>query len=127
MPVSENSFHEKSGDEPAGKIIQTDDPADIPAGLAIVPGTEIAFLEEAAGDIFSGQDESGINASPDRPGQPPGQAEDGSQQAACSIDGKHPQGSGSFQRHVPSLQGMEGSKQDFEAPAEDAAFEKVFD
>ncbi len=78
MPVSEDPFHEKSGDEPAGKIVQADDPADVPAGFSVIPGTEIAFLEKAAGDIFAGQDEPGINASPDWPGQPPGQAEDGS-------------------------------------------------
>lgn len=127
MPIREELFHAQPGDEPAGKVVQADDPADVPAGFPVIPGTEVPFLEEPSKKGFSCQDEPGIDTAPDGPGQPSGQPENGGQQAPGSVDGKHPQGSGALEGHIPSLQGMEGRKQDFQAPAQDAAFEKVSD
>ena len=47
-------------------------------------------------------------------------------QRAASIDGEHPDGRISFQAHFPLSKGLEGCKHDFEAPAANAAFHKIF-
>ncbi|BFK99509.1 hypothetical protein K070079E91_18600 [Eisenbergiella porci] len=54
------------------------------------------------------------------------QGADGAQQAASPVDGKHPQGGGALKREFALLEGVEGGKCNFKAPAEDAAFYKVF-
>lgn len=40
---------EKSGKEPAGGIIQPDNPVDVEAAFPIIPGTEVLFKKKPAG------------------------------------------------------------------------------
>ena len=41
-------FHEQSGGKPAGGVVQADDLADVPAGLAVAPGAEAFFQKKTA-------------------------------------------------------------------------------
>ena len=42
-------FKEKSGKEPAGGVIQPDNPVDVEAAFPIIPGTEVLFKKKPAG------------------------------------------------------------------------------
>jgi len=51
---------------------------------------------------------------------------DGGKEGGAAVDGKHPKGSIAHQGHVPAAQGIHGGENDFHAPADEAAFEKIF-
>ena len=61
----------------------------------------------------------------DAPVQTPEQLEKRGEKAACSIDGKHPQGGDAPQRIIPPAQSLQGCEDDFQAPAKDSAFYEV--
>lgn len=117
-------LHEKPRDHPAGKIVRSDDPADIPSGLSVIPGTDFSSAQKAAGYIFRAQDQDGVNHAPDERGFFSQQNRQGIQKTAGSVNGKHPQRGGSLQGEIPPAEGMEGCKNDFQAPAQDAASDK---
>jgi len=79
-----------------------------------------------ASEIFHGKNQAHISQAPGPGGlfakQPTERGKDG----GASIDGKHPQRSVSHQSHVPAAEGVHGGKNDFHAPADETAFEKVF-
>ncbi len=52
--------------------------------------------------------------------------EEWQKKASASVNWKHPDGGFTFQGKISSLQGMKCSKQNFEAPAEETTFKKVF-
>lgn len=61
---AQQSFKEDTCKEPVEKVIQTDDTADIPSGIGIVPGAHIIFLKQRAGEKFADKDTYGIDAAP---------------------------------------------------------------
>lgn len=119
------TFHQKACGGPAGEIVQPYETAHVPAGLFIVPGTEILFPEQASGHIFGSKDECGINTAAHCPVQAAEQTEKRRKKTACSVDGKHPQRGGAFQGELSPAQGLEGGEKDFKTPAKDAAFKKI--
>lgn len=56
-------FEEKSGDEPTGSIVQTDDFAQVPSGAAVVPWAQVTAAQPQAGCIFSGKNHAGVDQS----------------------------------------------------------------
>ena len=68
LPLSFVFFKEpleqKAGKEPAGQVVQTDEPVDMPAGTAVIPGTQIFSGQQFTADIFSRKDERGVSQSP---------------------------------------------------------------
>ena len=119
------AFHQKARGGPAGDIVQPDDAAHVPAGFSVIPGADAFFPQKASGYIFARKDEQGIKEAPPDPGKPPEQVKDGRKQTARPVDGEHPEGGNAPEGEVPSSQGLQGSKDDFQAPAKDAAFDKI--
>lgn len=120
-------FKHKAGTEPEGGKIKADDTIDIPWTAAVIPRTEFVFFEQSAADIFYEEDEIHIRQAAYPGIFPLKQSADGGQNGGEAIDGKHPEGSTAHEGHISPAQGIYGSKNDFHAPACQAAFEKVFD
>jgi len=53
------------------------------------------------------------------------EAADGGQKGSTAVDGEHPDGGFAFQGHVPAAERVKGGKENFHAPAGEAAFEEI--
>ena len=58
---AEKSFKNQTGKEPDRCVIEADDTADIPGGIAVIPGAHIPLLQEAAGAVFRRENAGGID------------------------------------------------------------------
>lgn len=119
-------FKQQSCAEPAGREVQADEPIDVPATLSVIPGTEFVAGEEAAGEVFRGEDHAHVGQ-PTKPGgeffqEPAQEAEEG----AAAVNGEHPDGGDALQREIPAAQGADGREEDFQAPACQPAFQVIF-
>ena len=123
----QDTLEEQSGQEPPGGIVQPDDPVDVKTASDVIPGAEIVLPQEAAAEIFHGEDHGHIE-------QPTFQTAhvqslkkplEGSQQAGGAVDGEHPQGSVAREPQIPSLQRMQCSEQNLHAPAAQSAQQEV--
>lgn len=47
--------------EPERGVVQTDQTVDVPFGAAVIPGTHFIFFENAAADIFGGENTAGVD------------------------------------------------------------------
>lgn len=122
---SQQLFEQKSGSEPAGREIQTDQMPYIPTAPAIVPGTEPLLFQKASGKVFRREDQSHISKAADPEGAFSQQPADGREDGRAAVDWEHPEGSGSFKRHIAAAEGTQGCEQDFHAPARKTAFYEI--
>ena len=118
-------FKQKSGSEPAGCKIQTDQMMYIPAAAAIVPGTESLLFQDMSGEVFGREDHAHISKAAYPKGtffqQPADRRKDG----CAAVDGKHPEGGCPFKGHITAAEGIQRGEHDFHAPAYQSAFYKI--
>ena len=121
----QHPFEQETGSEPEGGKVQTNQMSDIPAAAAVIPRTEPPLFQYPPGEIFSGKDHTHIGkaAEPERLSFQ--QPADRRQNGYAAVNGEHPDRGVSFKRHVPAAKGVQSGKQDFHAPAGEAAFYKI--
>lgn len=99
---------------------------DMPAGALIIPGAEFAPDKKAPCQVFACEDAQGINASTHDKRQFFCACKQWMKKAGAAINGEHPKGGLSRKSHISFLKGAYSGKNDFQAPAGQTAFEKVF-
>ncbi len=120
-------FIEKPYQKPQGCIVQTDDPADVPFGATIVPGTEFLFSQQSTAEIFGRKNQTHIgNASlPDAFMMQ--ETKDRFQKGCTAINGEHPERGFPFQGKVSVAQCPQRCEEYFKAPADEATVQERFE
>ena len=97
---------------------------DMKAGMLIIPGTGFLFGKQTAGGVFGGKDAEGVYKTPDKNGEFFDQSINRLQKCAHTVNKEHKDRGSSGSGGFPPAKGLQGSKQNFKAPAKDAAVDK---
>jgi len=114
-------LEQQAGEEPAGRIVQTDQLADMIPGAFVVPGAEILFGEELSRGIFDGKDTERVYEAAVECGQLSDEETDRFQKDGHTVHEEHKDRGISHAGFFPAAEGLQGGKQYFQAPSEDAA------
>lgn len=121
-----NLFKQQPQAKPRGSIIQPDYFVNIPAGAVIAPGTFSFFLQIVPADIFHGENKAHIGQPPHDPVKAGKENAEWTQQTGRSVNGKHKNRRMTGESRFPLSESVKGSHQYFHAPADSAAFDKIF-
>ena len=95
--------------------------------VTVIPGTKIVPGKQLSAEIFGGKNQSHVSSSPKPDGPVCKQPVDRGKQGGATVNRKHPEGGISFQGHFPAAQPVKCGKDDFHAPAGEAAGEEIFE
>ena len=123
--TAQQALEQQSCPEPVWSVIQADDMVYIPSASAVIPRTESVPGKQAAREIFGGKDDSHISQ-PAKPGRSVSQnPAHGGNDGGTAVNGKHPDRGHALQGKVTAAERAQGGEENFHAPPDESAFQKI--